>query len=76
MGYPDQTGRLQGYLCVGAGALEKNELGTTGPVGLMDKASASGAGDSRFESCAGHVITRGPAQAGNRASRTEHYLQW
>ena len=27
---------------------------TTGPVGLMDKASASGAGDSRFESWAGH----------------------
>ena len=25
------------------------------PVGLMDKASASGAGDSRFESWAGHV---------------------
>ena len=25
-----------------------------GPVGLMDKASASGAGDSRFESWAGH----------------------
>ena len=24
------------------------------PVGLMDKASASGAGDSRFESWAGH----------------------
>ena len=26
----------------------------TWPVGLMDKASASGAGDSRFESWAGH----------------------
>ena len=26
------------------------------PVGLMDKASASGAGDSRFESWAGHII--------------------
>ena len=26
------------------------------PVGLMDKASASGAGDSRFESWAGHFI--------------------
>ena len=26
------------------------------PVGLMDKASASGAGDSRFESWAGHLI--------------------
>ena len=25
------------------------------PVGLMDKASASGAGDSRFESWAGHM---------------------
>ena len=50
VGYPDQTGRLQEHLRVGAGALEKNELGTTGPVGLMDKASASGAGDSRFES--------------------------
>ena len=25
------------------------------PVGLMDKASASGAGDSRFESWAGHI---------------------
>ena len=28
------------------------------PVGLMDKASASGAGDSRFESWAGHVRDR------------------
>ena len=27
------------------------------PVGLMDKASASGAGDSRFESWAGHFVT-------------------
>ena len=26
------------------------------PVGLMDKASASGAGDSRFESWAGHLM--------------------
>ena len=26
------------------------------PVGLMDKASASGAGDSRFESWAGHFF--------------------
>ena len=26
------------------------------PVGLMDKASASGAGDSRFESWAGHLL--------------------
>ena len=26
------------------------------PVGLMDKASASGAGDSRFESWAGHAF--------------------
>jgi hypothetical protein len=26
------------------------------PVGLMDKASASGAGDSRFESWAGHIV--------------------
>ena len=29
-----------------------------GPVGLMDKASASGAGDSRFESWAGHFVGR------------------
>ena len=29
-----------------------------GPVGLMDKASASGAGDSRFESWAGHLPLR------------------
>lgn len=29
-----------------------------GPVGLMDKASASGAGDSRFESWAGHCFRR------------------
>ena len=29
--------------------------GSSGPVGLMDKASASGAGDSRFESWAGHA---------------------
>ena len=28
------------------------------PVGLMDKASASGAGDSRLESWAGHAIPR------------------
>lgn len=28
----------------------------SGPVGLMDKASASGAGDSRFESWAGHCL--------------------
>ena len=28
------------------------------PVGLMDKASASGAGDSRFESWAGHCCLR------------------
>ena len=28
------------------------------PVGLMDKASASGAGHSRFESWAGHVFAR------------------
>ena len=76
MGYPDQTGKLQGHLRVGAGASAENELGTTGPVGLMDKASASGAGDSRFESWAGHAITREPAHAGNKASRTEHYLQW
>ena len=27
------------------------------PVGLMDKASASGAGDSRFESWAGHLLS-------------------
>ena len=30
------------------------EFEFTWPVGLMDKASASGAGDSRFESWAGH----------------------
>ena len=30
---------------------------TNWPVGLMDKASASGAGDSRFESWAGHCVT-------------------
>ena len=29
---------------------------TNWPVGLMDKASASGAGDSRFESWAGHLV--------------------
>ena len=31
------------------------EFFTNWPVGLMDKASASGAGDSRFESWAGHL---------------------
>jgi hypothetical protein len=31
------------------------------PVGLMDKASASGAGDSRFESWAGHLERAGEA---------------
>ena len=76
MGYPDQTGRLQGHLRVGAAASAENEWGNTRPVGLMDKASASGAGDSKFESWAGHVITRESDQAGNKASRTEHYLQW
>ena len=33
---------------------EKALAGGKRPVGLMDKASASGAGDSRFESWAGH----------------------
>ena len=33
-----------------------------GPVGLMDKASASGAGDSRFESWAGHLPERNKYQ--------------
>ena len=46
------------------------------PVGLMEKVSASGAGGSKFESWMGHVLTREPAQAGNKACRTEHYLQW
>ena len=32
------------------------EFEFTWPVGLMDKASASGAGDSRFESWAGHFF--------------------
>ena len=32
---------------------------TSWPVGLMDKASASGAGDSRFESWAGHSFSWG-----------------
>ena len=32
----------------------------TWPVGLMDKASASGAGDSRFESWAGHLSGQDP----------------
>lgn len=31
------------------------------PVGLMDKASASGAGDSRFESWAGHLASSRPS---------------
>lgn len=31
-------------------------VASQGPVGLMDKASASGAGDSRFESWAGHCF--------------------
>ena len=34
----------------------KDVLTCKWPVGLMDKASASGAGDSRFESWAGHLI--------------------
>ena len=33
------------------------------PVGLMDKASASGAGDSRFESWAGHIVQAQCSQA-------------
>ena len=37
------------------------------PVGLMDKASASGAGDSRFESWAGQLLLgcNAPAQHWN-----------
>ena len=37
-----------------------NPLNFKGPVGLMDKASASGAGDSRFESWAGHLFGQDP----------------
>ena len=46
------------------------------PVGLMDKASASGAGDSRLESWAGHVMLSGPRRicqvcTGASAARVE-----
>ena len=36
--------------------LGSNAASSARPVGLMDKASASGAGDSRFESWAGHTF--------------------
>ena len=39
------------------------------PVGLMDKASASGAGDSRFESWAGHFFLHCAIVVGHDHSR-------
>ena len=36
------------------------------PVGLMDKVSASGAGESRFESWAGQAIVAGRAHSGSQ----------
>ena len=38
------------------GALTRSTSKSNRPVGLMDKASASGAGDSRLESWAGHFV--------------------
>ena len=38
------------------GGVSQYQQRTTWPVGLMDKASASGAGDSRFESWAGQSL--------------------
>ena len=38
--------------------LDENDAPSARPVGLMDKASASGAGDSRFESWAGHLLAK------------------
>ena len=50
------------------------------PVGLMDKASASGAGDSRFESWAGHPTLRTPgvepgSQAWEACMMPLHYVR-
>ena len=44
--------------CCATNNLASSFASTTWPVGLMDKASASGAGDSRFESWAGHTYVR------------------
>ena len=46
--------RAEGNSVVGMGAA--SSVVAQRPVGLMDKASASGAGDSRFESWAGHCF--------------------
>ena len=45
------------------------------PVGLMDKASASGAGDSRFESWAGHTFCL-PAPPEFTRSFPSDVLRW
>ena len=37
--------------------IDHDDLISAWPVGLMDKASASGAGDSKFESWAGHLFS-------------------
>ena len=47
---------------MGGSMQEDPPKSNNGPVGLMDKASASGAGDSRFESWAGHLPERNKYQ--------------
>ena len=53
LGTNTQTHHHHGNL-IGSGWSFRHDL--HGSVGLMDKASASGAGDSRFESWADHMI--------------------
>ena len=60
---PSRPARLTFYASIAnatsshpAGNPSENDAHSARPVGLMDKASASGAGDSRFESWAGHFL--------------------
>ena len=46
------------------------------PVGLMDKASASGAGDSRFESWAGQALTGVSSRSSGSQRLEAQFLKW
>ena len=46
------------------------------PVGLMDKASASGAGDSRFESWAGQALTGVSSRSSGSQRLEAQVLKW
>ena len=46
------------YVLAAGPKLQHRSVTSAWPVGLMDKASASGAGDSRFESWAGQIMVR------------------